>query len=533
MSHLFDPITIGNLTLKNRIVFAPASFGHDALSQYEKLAHGGCGMIVLADLSVVPSFMGAPGLDSMQHADYFRQIIDVCHRYDCKVSAQLFHPEYDVLQIRELYQLMGRTEPQKVRTELSHSIETFCDTLTPDHIAEILIAFEIAANRAETIGFDMIQIHGDRLAGSFTSPHFNHRTDAYGDYRKFPVKLVSAIRKGALHLPLDYKLTIRTENPDYGRGGIAADQISEFVRLLENAGIDSFHVSLANHTTTGDTIPAADHPYFSQPACFSALALNVAQHTSKPVCCVGKIQNPETAEDLLTQGISLIGMCRQLIADPEWPEKILNHNNNILKCTYCNQSCVGALKTGRTVGCILHKRFPHLMMLILTVLALGSLTACSTATSAGTAANESASQAASPQPDAVSSASQVFYQDASISGIELLEAIRQADGACTIATVNADGTPNLIVSVPGVVDDTHLVFGWADNATKANLLRDKQAVIAYYIYQKDGEQKEDRHRGARLICELEEDNAVIKRLQERSGAAHGTFLKIAETLPIG
>ncbi|MDD3253606.1 MAG: pyridoxamine 5'-phosphate oxidase family protein [Lachnospiraceae bacterium] len=136
-------------------------------------------------------------------------------------------------------------------------------------------------------------------------------------------------------------------------------------------------------------------------------------------------------------------------------------------------------------------------------------------------------------PDAVSSASQVFYQSSSLTGDELLEAIRQADGSCTIATVNADGSPNLIVSVAGVADDDHLVFGWADNATKANLLRDKQAIIAYYIYDKDGAEKNNRHRGARLVCQLEEDEAVLQKLEESSGASQGTFLRIVETLPIG
>ena len=59
MTHLFDPITIGNTTLKNRIVFAPSSFGPGGAEWwYEALAKGGCGMIVAADLSVVPLCLG-------------------------------------------------------------------------------------------------------------------------------------------------------------------------------------------------------------------------------------------------------------------------------------------------------------------------------------------------------------------------------------------------------------------------------------------------------------------------------------------
>lgn len=77
------------------------------------------------------------------------------------------------------------------------------------------------------------------------------------------------------------------------------------------------------------------------------------------------------------------------------------------------------------------------------------------------------------------------------------------------------------------------MFGWADNVTKANILRDKQAVIAYYIYHKDSDQKTERYQGARVVCQLEEDEAVIKKLVDTTGMGHATFLRIVEILPIG
>lgn len=355
MSRLFDPITIGNTTLKNRIIFAPSSFGPGGAEWYEALAKGGCGMIVAADLSVVPSMFGGIALDSDASAAPLRKAIETCHQYGCRISAQLFHPEYDVIKIRELYRLEGRTNPQKVRAELALSTKTFCGTVSPEHIQDILDAYEAAARRAAALGFDMIQIHGDRLTGSFTSPNFNHRTDEWGDWDRFALEAVRAVRRGAPELPLDYKLTIRTEEPAYGRGGISMAQVPEFVRSLEEASIDCFHVSLANHTVTEDTIPPASHPYFQGEACFSFLARLVKKYTGKPVCCVGKIQSPETAEALCEEGIELIGMCRQLIADPQWPEKVrTGHTGEITHCLYCNKKCVGALKTGQAVGCVLH-----------------------------------------------------------------------------------------------------------------------------------------------------------------------------------
>lgn len=354
MDILFTPVTIGAVTLKNRIVFAPSSFGPGGSLWYERIARGGCGMIVAADLSVVPSMFGGTALDSDESAAGLRQIVDTCHKYDCRIAAQLFHPEYDVLRIRELYRQKGRTAPQEVRAELNKSIKTFSDTISLRHIQEIFAAYESAARRAAALGFDLIQIHGDRLTGSFTSPLFNHRTDAYSAGIRFPLELVQAVRRGAPDTPIDYKLTIRMENPDYGRGGIALSQVPETVRSLEEASADSFHVTLANHTVTEDTIPGAAHPYFREEACFLPLAKAVKAVTDKPVCCVGKIHTPAVAEALCQEGIELVGMCRQLIADPDWPAKVMaGREDQIVSCLYCNKSCVGALKSGKTVSCVL------------------------------------------------------------------------------------------------------------------------------------------------------------------------------------
>lgn len=144
-------------------------------------------------------------------------------------------------------------------------------------------------------------------------------------------------------------------------------------------------------------------------------------------------------------------------------------------------------------------------------------------------------QTAKPQPDAVSSASINHYQENTLSKEELLEAINNQAGGCTIATVNEDGSPNLIIAVPGLADENHIVFGWADNATKANVLRDKEAVIAYYIYDVNGADKDSMYSGARIKVELEEDETVIKELFEKNPdlSQIGTILKIKEILPIG
>ena len=80
MNKLFQPVQVGSLTLKNSIVFAPTSVGREGLDFYEKIAKGGASLIILPDISVIPSMLGAPSLGSLQYADYFRKVVEICHR---------------------------------------------------------------------------------------------------------------------------------------------------------------------------------------------------------------------------------------------------------------------------------------------------------------------------------------------------------------------------------------------------------------------------------------------------------------------
>lgn len=72
-------------------------------------------------------------------------------------------------------------------------------------------------------------------------------------------------------MPIDFKLAVRQENPHYGNAGILLEELPVFVPLLEQAGVTSFHVTLANHAQLSDTIPPANHPLFAAEGCFFAV----------------------------------------------------------------------------------------------------------------------------------------------------------------------------------------------------------------------------------------------------------------------
>ena len=65
-------------------------------------------------------------------------------------------------------------------------------------------------------------------------------------------------------MPVEYKLAVRQENPHYGNAGILVEELPVFLPLLEKAGVDSYHVALADHSSLSDTIPPKSHPIFPE-----------------------------------------------------------------------------------------------------------------------------------------------------------------------------------------------------------------------------------------------------------------------------
>ena len=176
---------------------------------------------------------------------------------------------------------------------------------------------------------------------------------------------------------------------------------------------------------------------------------------------------------------------------------------------------------------------------LLTLTLVFNLCACGqSSSSAATTASTSASTASSEtavSADAAATASATTGLYTNLDQAALLEAISQFKGLCNVSTVNADGTPNIAIFVPGVADDSHIFFNWADNATRANVPREKTAIMSYDIADPTAEEKAGRHSGAVVKLELEEDAEVLAQLQEanESVSEASVVLKIVEVLPVG
>ena len=233
---LLEPIKVGNIEFKNRIMFPPlttgyeekdGSIGEQSFRFYERLAKGGVGYIVIGDVAPLPTFSPTPKLYSPEQVQSFKRLADACHENGAKLGIQLFHPDYNVKALNDMFH---QGKMQEARAKLHHDMQHFVNEVTAEELDEIIKHMENCAILAHEAGVDCIEVHGDRLVGSLCSPILNHRTDEYGgdlaNRTRFALTLVKRLKTIVPDMVIDYKLPIVTplgENSFRGKGGLPFD----------------------------------------------------------------------------------------------------------------------------------------------------------------------------------------------------------------------------------------------------------------------------------------------------------------------
>ena len=168
-------------------------------------------MIIVGDVPVGKSHFGKSLFDKKGFA-FYEKVIGIAHDNDCKVCAQLHQSDSNIKAMLKYVPgvLTKRINMQELRPLLNNEVAPYITNMPHKKVKEITSAFCTAAVLAKKAGFDMIQIHGDRMCGSFSSSIYNHRTDEYGgtaeNRARFAVEAVSAVREKLPDMPIDYKL---------------------------------------------------------------------------------------------------------------------------------------------------------------------------------------------------------------------------------------------------------------------------------------------------------------------------------------
>ena len=364
---LLEPIKVGKITLKNRVMFPPlttgyeekdGSIGEQSLAFYTRLAKGGVGYIVIGDVVPIPTFSPTPKLFHDGQIPTFKKLADNLHEYGCKLGLQIFHPEYDA---EALTLLFKQGKMAEAREKLHHDMLHYVNEVTEAQLQVILERIEACVVRAAKAGVDVIEVHGDRLVGSLCSTIINKRTDKYGgcfeNRIRFALQVVDSIKKAYPDMCIDYKLPIVTKQSDgtfIGKGGLVIEEAVELAKLLEKHGVDMIHVAQANHTgNMNDTIPAMGTRSYG----FMLEETKLIREAVKiPISTVGRLCSPLAGETLIENGVcDIVGYGRSLLTDADFVKKLEEGRiSEVRECIMCNKGCTDAIQSRKFLSCILN-----------------------------------------------------------------------------------------------------------------------------------------------------------------------------------
>ena len=320
---LFSPLRVGSLTLPNRIIMPPmgtrlaTSAGGVTREQrqyYRVRAAGGAGLIITESCYIS---MERPTGHLAIHSDDFlpglNLLAETIQEENCLTFVQLNH--------------RGILHGKNV------------NDLTQEEIKRFFKEFGAGAARAKAAGFNGIEIHGGNvyLIHQFLSPRVNKRQDEYGgDLQarlRFPLRILEECRN---QVGDDYPVFFRLNGNEFIEGGWDLAQARVLALELEKGRVDAIHVTAGGFET---------RYWHTQPmalprGCLIPIVAEIKKIVTVPVIAVGRINNPELAEEILQQGqADLVAIGRGLIADPDFPRKAFQGRaseiNQCVACNYC------------------------------------------------------------------------------------------------------------------------------------------------------------------------------------------------------
>lgn len=357
--HLFSPIQINQMQVKNRIVMTAMHLGYTPEGEvterliefYRRRAQGGVGLIIVGGCTIdeYAGMASMIGLSEDRFIPGLKRLVEAVHSEGAKIAAQLYQAG------RYTHSAMiGGRKPFSASAVRSRLTGETPRALELEEIPGVQASFAKAALRAKEAGFDAVEILGSAgyLISQFFSPVTNKRTDAYGgsleNRMRFGIEVVQKVREA---VGADFPIIMRLAGNEFMEGGNTNKEARIFARELERAGVDLFNVTGGWHETRVPQLTM-----FVPRAGFNYLASNIKSSVKVPVIASNRINDPFVAEEILIRGeADMITMARALIADPDLPKKAFEGKaHTISHCIACNQGCFDNIFSFRPVTCLVN-----------------------------------------------------------------------------------------------------------------------------------------------------------------------------------
>lgn len=381
---LFQPIKIGNVTIKNRYAQTPMAIypfdpvdkaiSQEAIEYFVERARGGVGLIFTGAMSaedVIEKKSAFPVLTSNPRITVRRlqQLTERVHAFGTKLFVQItlgFGRNTPAPSANPGDNIAPSENTNYYNPSIVHR------ALTTKEVYAMIDAFGKAAKIAQMGGADGIEVHsmhGGYLLDAFTMETYNKRTDEFGgDIRgrcTLPIKLLEAVKANCgKDFPVSIRFAVKSftsghqrsalPGADFVEKGRDTEESLEMVKILADAGYDCINVDCGSY----------DGDYWGKPPVYmpEGLYLPYAEMVKKlvdvPVLVSGRLGDPNLALDAVVSGkTDIVVLGRPLLADPELPKKVQTGNiDDIRPCVACNEGCINRSFKGLQGSCAVNPR---------------------------------------------------------------------------------------------------------------------------------------------------------------------------------
>lgn len=380
-SPIFTPVTIGPVTLRNRVIrsaaFENMAYGNspsqDLYDYHVAVARGGVGMTTLAYAAVDRSGLSFDGQLWMRKeiVPDLRRITDAIHAEGAKASIQLGHCG------NMTHRSTCGCMPVGASGGFNMYSPTFVRSLKINEIHDLVKAFGNAVNLAREAGFDCVEIHAGHgyLISQFLSPYTNHRHDEFGgsleNRMRFMRMVISEVMKAAGD---DLGVIVKMNMHDGFKKGMQRAECLEVAKELERLGVHAIvlsagFVSKAPMEVMRGAMPLKTLAHYMDMKKFwwlKAALLTIGrlliptvpykegyfledakqfrQELKLPLIYVGGLISKDKMEEVLAAGFQGLQVARALVHDTDFVNKL--HSGEIT-CSGCKHSnyCIGRMYT--------------------------------------------------------------------------------------------------------------------------------------------------------------------------------------------
>lgn len=331
---LLQPVSIGPLTLRNRVAVAPMTrtsalpdgrIGPLMTDYYAAFARGGYGLVITegtyTDLSFSQGYRNQPGIATQAQAESWRPVVAAVKDAGAQIILQLMHAGALSQHNPYVVNTVGPSAIQPKGEQMSVYDGTgpyrSPQALSEREIGDVIATFVQSARRAEAAGFDGVEVHGANgyLLDQFLTSYTNRRADRYGGNTAGRIRLTaevcSAIRKAT--------------GPAFTLGvRISQSKVNDFVHKWENGERDAEVVFTTLGHSGVDYVHTSEFeawaPAFGTGPSLAALA---KRHAGLPVIANGSLHNADQAARMMAQrDADLIALGRGALANSDWPHRL-------------------------------------------------------------------------------------------------------------------------------------------------------------------------------------------------------------------